>query len=974
MFSVPVSQLPGTESSDLVSIVMHTSRCPECGFSISETIAGGLCPGCLLASARSDTSPGSGRFFLQDGRARVVFGESCSRPLQIGPYRLTKQLGSGGMGTVWAAEQEVPVKRSVALKIIGNGRVPSREAISRFKEEGRALATLNHPNIVQFLEVGETETNEPFLVMELIDGTSLTGYCDTMQLNLQERLALLIPISRAVNHAHHRGIIHRDLKPGNILVCPDEEGCPVPKLIDFGIVKTLSETWDEKTFPTLDGQILGTPQYMSPEQARGGEVETLTDVYSLGVILYELITGTTPLNADFVSESSVETVLRGIRENEPERPSERIKKRKHRDKGPAEVRQLQDELDWIAMKCLEKTPSRRYDSPGALADDLQRYLDGDSISARPPSRAYRVKKFTRRNKALMISLTSIFGILTVATLLSVGWAMKATKAQQLANSRLIQADAVPEFLFRAFRKAAPEEGGAEMLALDVLRQVEKDAPPEFADQPLLRARIQESIGLTYRDLGRHDLSAAALNEAVKSALEVPGNDEAVSRLSYLLSAASRNSGNPETAIRISKQNWQHREATLGENAPETHKARLNYCRGLLEAAYWDDSNRDTRLNEVEAILNEVLTRRDRFPGANIPAYRAVEAQLAAGRGNHEKAYLFWTEEISRRYLVGSAETKGHYWPHSFLVASLRRTGRLEEALAAAESLFLHSRELYGNQHPNSTIAARYLAGVYHQLGAPVTSLLICQIPAVDAELNDPIFANNLSALEQWSSSLELADSTENIVSGLISFLKQGANLAEQELGLENLSPGTVFWLAELAWSNGDFQTGKKAFKMACEKTVARYGKSHPVTLVRSNRFAEKCIGIWDTEQAAEILLPQIESENLTWHNTNCLDLVLDYAAIVSKLGETDTGERLARKVFEIHRKTGAANPKQLNRCRLLIAGPLRQRRDTDGLVKFHETMCAEYSRILGPDHPATVAQRSRFAELTTVSGNAKQAN
>jgi eukaryotic-like serine/threonine-protein kinase len=307
-----------------------------------------------------------------------------------GRYKLLEAIGEGGMGTVWVAEQTEPVRRKVALKLIKAG-MDSRSVLARFEAERQALAVMDHPNIAKVLDGGLTESGRPFFVMEYVKGVPITEYCDATRLSVPHRLELFVQVCQAVQHAHQKGIIHRDLKPSNILVAPYDDK-PVPKVIDFGLAKAMHQSLTERTLHTAHEMVLGTPLYMSPEQAQLNnlDVDTRSDVYSLGVLLYELLTGTTPLEKQRFKEAAWDEVKRIIREEEPPRPSTRLSSAQTlpslaagRQTEPAQLTKLvRGELDWIVMKALEKDRARRYDTPSTLARDIQRYLADEVVEAR----------------------------------------------------------------------------------------------------------------------------------------------------------------------------------------------------------------------------------------------------------------------------------------------------------------------------------------------------------------------------------------------------------------------------------------------------------------------------------------------------------------------------------------------------------------------------------------------------------------
>ena len=344
---------------------------------------------------------------------------------QIGPYKLLEQIGEGGFGVVFMAEQQRPVRRRVALKVIKPG-MDTRQVIARFEAERQALALMDHPNIARVLDAGATESGRPYFVMELVRGIPLSEFCDQNRLTVGERLELFITVCHAVQHAHQKGIIHRDIKPNNVLVTL-HDGTPVAKVIDFGVAKATGQQLTEKTLFTSFAQMIGTPLYMSPEQAEmsGLDVDTRSDIYSLGVVLYELLTGTTPFDQERMRTAGYDEVRRIIREEEPAKPSARISTLNraattvsaNRKSDPSRLSQLfRGELDWIVMKALEKDRNRRYETAAAFAADVQRYLNDEAVEACPPSARYRFRKFARRNKAAFLTGSAV----AVAMLVAVG--------------------------------------------------------------------------------------------------------------------------------------------------------------------------------------------------------------------------------------------------------------------------------------------------------------------------------------------------------------------------------------------------------------------------------------------------------------------------------------------------------------------------------------------------------------------------
>jgi serine/threonine protein kinase len=362
----------------------------------------------------------------------------------IGPYKLLQLLGEGGMGAVYVAEQQQPVKRRVALKVIKPGMDTAR-VLARFAAERQALALMDHTNIAKVLDAGSTQAGRPYFVMELVKGVPITRYCDELHLPLRERLELFVPVCQAIQHAHQKGIIHRDIKPSNVLVCI-QDGKPVPKVIDFGVAKALHQKLAERTMYTEVGAVLGTLEYMSPEQAELSalDIDTRADVYALGVLLYELLTGSTPLDRKRLKQAALTEAMRLIREEEPVKPSTRLTQSKDSLASLASLRrtepnrlkkEVRGELDWIVMKCLDKDRTRRYETANGLARDVQHYLNDEAVEACPPSTGYRLQKFARKNRQLLATAAAFALFLIVAALFSAfqAWRARAAELRAIEN-------------------------------------------------------------------------------------------------------------------------------------------------------------------------------------------------------------------------------------------------------------------------------------------------------------------------------------------------------------------------------------------------------------------------------------------------------------------------------------------------------------------------------------------------------------
>jgi WD40 repeat protein/serine/threonine protein kinase len=380
----------------------------------------------------------AGDFLAQTMKLPMVEFESERMGSVIGRYKLLEKIGEGGFGVVYMAEQQEPVQRKVALKIIKAG-MDTREVIARFEAERQALALMDHPNIAKVLDAGTTEAKRPYFVMELVRGIPITDYCDEKNLSTTERLQLFIKVCQAVQHAHQKAVIHRDLKPSNILVTLHDSE-PVPKVIDFGVAKALGQKLTEKTLFTSFRQMIGTPAYMSPEQAEmsGLDIDTRSDIYSLGVLLYELLTGVTPFDKEILAKAALDEIRRMIRETEPPKPSTRLRTlgekitdvAKHRRVEPMALSKIvRGDLDWIVMKCLDKDRQRRYETANGLAMDIQRHLQNELVTASPPSALYKVQKFAHRNKGTLTAMTAIAVFLIAGAVVSTWQAVRARRAE-----------------------------------------------------------------------------------------------------------------------------------------------------------------------------------------------------------------------------------------------------------------------------------------------------------------------------------------------------------------------------------------------------------------------------------------------------------------------------------------------------------------------------------------------------------------
>jgi serine/threonine protein kinase/tetratricopeptide (TPR) repeat protein len=654
--------------------------------------------------------------FLESPAAKLV-ATVDERPVRecpgtvIGPYKLLEQIGEGGFGVVFVAEQQQPLRRKVALKVLKPG-MDTRQVIARFEAERQALALMDHPNIARVFDGGTTgepggiSPGRPYFIMELVKGIPITDYCDQTQLTPRERLELFLPVCQAVQHAHQKGIIHRDLKPSNVLVTL-HDGTPVPKIIDFGIAKALGQQLTDKTLYTGFAQLVGTPLYMSPEQAAlsGLDVDTRSDIYSLGVLLYELLTGTTPFDKERLHQAGYDELRRIIREEEPPKPSTRISTlgqaatplSTQRKSDPKRLSQLfRGELDWIVMKCLEKDRNRRYETANGLARDIERYLRDEPVQACPPSAWYRLRKFGRRNKAALITAALLAGILVLGTLVSTWQAFRATQAEGLANTRL-EAETEAKAAANASALEAQKQGElAEQNANAVKGALgQAKANLERADQNL--ALALEALDDVYmKDVEDRILRDRQMTQAERESLE--------KGLKFYEQFAQQNSGHAElervTAkayrragyLRMELGDWKQAEAQFTTAIPVFEKLA-------------DQSGKTADLRQELARCLDLLSQARINAGLNRKAEPSCRQAVAVW----QKLVDDFAKEPS--YRVGLATSLLRL---GMVLAMLNGPGGLEEA----EKLMCRALGLYKTmaaEYPGNVGYRREVAVIHHEL-------------------------------------------------------------------------------------------------------------------------------------------------------------------------------------------------------------------------------------------------------------------
>jgi serine/threonine protein kinase len=650
--------------------------------------------------------------------ATVPFTDAAPAQM-IGRYKLLEVIGEGGFGEVWMAEQREPVKRRVALKIIKLG-MDTRAVVARFEAERQALAIMDHPNIAKVLDGGATNTGRPYFVMELVKGVALTKYCDDHGLDTEARLRIFMDVCAAVQHAHQKGIIHRDLKPSNILVAVDGAKV-IPKVIDFGIAKATQQELTDKTLYTQFQQFLGTPAYMSPEQAglSGLDIDTRSDIYSLGVLLYELLTGRPPFDPTTLFKAGVEEIRRIIREQEPQRPSTRLstlsadelttlgRNRKADPRKLAII--LRGDLDWVVMKALEKDRNRRYATANGLAADLDRYLKQEPVSAVAPSFSYKAGKFIRRNRRGVAMAAAIAGLLVAGIAATTWLAVVATRARDVAARESLRSFEVAQFLKAMLEGVGPARarGRDTTMLREILDTAAQRVGTRLTNQPDVQFELSSIIGRTYMAAGSaaeaERLDRAALGLAQR--LYGPEHTNLVATLEEL-GGLLNDVGRQSEATNVLRQALAMSRNLVGDDHPLTAGCMRRL--GIIEADLGHYA-------EAERLL--------------IPAVSTLTRHLAPGDprtlwARHNLASLYFREQrldemetVAVSNLADARRVLGNDDPLTLAVAStvalLRQyQGRFAEAEALHAEVLAAKRRILGETHPNTLLNMDYLAVVY----------------------------------------------------------------------------------------------------------------------------------------------------------------------------------------------------------------------------------------------------------------------
>ena len=701
-------------------------------------------------------------------------------PKTIGHYRVLERIGEGGMGIIYLAEQSEPVKRKVAVKIIKAG-LDTEELLARFASERQALALMNHNNIAKIYEAGTTDSGRPYFAMEFVPGIPITHYCDSNSLSVDKRLSLLIDACDAVQHAHLKGVIHRDIKPENILVA-EENGKPVPKIIDFGVAKAVDHRLSERAAHTRIGGSVGTFEYMSPEQTALSpvNVDTRSDVYSLGAVLYELLTGARPtvINAEIESAEEIKSSIRNApvlslaERLSAMRRDERQQIAQQRGTTGADlIAEVTSELCWVTARALAKNPADRYQSAREMSADLTAYLNCDPVVAAPDKLRYRIKAYARKNRTAVLATAAVVLSLVAGIVVSSLGFVEARKERDLARAAQLESEATSQFLADMMSAAKPENSGRDVTVREVLGQAETRIDNGFADQPLLAARLLSSIGDTYLEMGAlneaestlskaHALFEAQLdsdhpdyltsvNQLGRILQRVGRHDEAIGRLTQAFvgrrevlglyhedTIASLNSlgisysqqGREQEALLVRERVLELDRELHGSGSPELLTSKNNL------ALSFDNVGRHA---EAQSLFREVISGRTSLLGTDHPATLNARANLATSlsRAGDRAAAIAILEGVvtDASKVMGENDWRTLISKHQ-LARSQGRIGQIEASEQGFLEVIEARRQLFGELHPETIIGTVHYAEMLNDIDRHAEALPLLQQSVINAIL------------------------------------------------------------------------------------------------------------------------------------------------------------------------------------------------------------------------------------------------
>ena len=774
---------------------------------------------------------------------------------RVGPYRLLERIGEGGMGEVYLAEQRTPIKRRVALKLIKVG-MDTKEVIARFESERQALAMMDHPNVAKIFDAGSTDAGRPYFVMEHVRGVTITEYCDQHKLANRERLDLFTQVCDGVQHAHQKGVIHRDLKPSNVLVTI-RDGQPVPKIIDFGVAKATAQTLTDLTVHTQLGVLIGTPAYMSPEQARltGADVDTRTDVYALGVMLYELLVGALPFDPDELRRAGFEAMVKKICDEEPQKPSTRLATLgdrstrcadRRRTELPALQRELSGDLDWITMKALEKDRTRRYSSPSDLAADIERYRADQPVLACPPTAAYRAGKFVRRHRSgVAAAVVGLMMLVALAVTMTVQAGRIATERDR-ANQEAAAKGQVAEFLKSLFTMSDPNEArGSTITARELLDKGAERIEGMLGEQPETRTELLNTMGTVYRKLGLHGQAEPLLEQALAERERALGHDHPRTLDSAnSLAALYEYQGRYDEAEALLVETVENQRRVLGEDHEETLDSI-----GDLAWVYMGQ----VRFEQAEPLFLTAVENQRRVLGADHEETLRTARNLALlyeRQGRYDESETLYLDTLEQQKRVLGEDHPATLSLVNALAILYDIQGRFDEA----ERLFLANIEtekrVLGDDHLHTLASVGNLAVLYKDHGQydRAEPLLLENVETAKSVLGDEHpatlgFMGNLADLYQRQGRYDEAEPL---------FLATLASW-ERVLGKDHLDTGiTVHNLGCLYRDQGRYVESQRYFERSQGIFVATLGPDHPAVAENLTQWAALLRESGDDAAAAEL--------------------------------------------------------------------------------------------------------------------------
>ena len=790
----------------------------------------------------------------QNTESTATFGAGGETGQTIGPYHLLQKIGEGGMGEVWVAEQQMPIRRKVALKLIKAG-MDTKQVIARFESERQALAMMDHPAIARIFDAGETERGRPYFVMEYVQGIPLAAYCDQNRLTIQERLDLFMQVCDGVQHAHQKAIIHRDLKPSNILVAI-QDGKPVPKIIDFGVAKATAQSLTEKTMFTELGMMIGTPEYMSPEQAEmsGQNIDTRTDIYSLGVILYELLTGARPFESRELRRAALEEMRRKIREEDPPKPSTRLgsmgeastaSAQKRRMELPSLVRQLRGDLDLITMKALEKDRTRRYGTPSEMKTDIERFLSHQPIIARAPSASYRVGKFVRRHR-VGVGVASLLIVVLIAFAVTMAIQSKKIAGERdRANQEAETARQVSDFLVGLFKVSNPGEArGNSVTAREILDKGADKVTGELQGQPPVQGKLMYTMGTVYSSLGLYDRAQDLLEKslAVRTRALGPNHTDVGTTLKLLGNVAS-SKGDLVKAKELYLKAMAIQKKAVG---PETEEVAS--CLHNLGTISWMQGNYPEArrlLEQALAIRKKVLGPDNELVATNLEALGGI----AFREGDMKKTREIWEQAFAiREKVLGPDHPLLAYSLNNLALAHLYG-GDPKGAVPLLERAIRIQEKVLGPKHPDLSAALSNLGDAVWRAGDRAKAKTYYERAVAIMEASSP----NNPELGRFLSQLASILREEENVDAAQKLYQRSLDLRIKALGPNNPDVGqSLGGLADCAAASGRLKEAEELYEKGLAMCRKPDGSYYPMAYLVLRSYAPFLKSIHKDARAAEI--------------------------------------------------------------------------------------------------------------------------